>query len=160
LTGIRSPIAACLLLGAAATPLRPLGSFETEILDAHNAVREEVSVPPLRWSNKLESAARKWAGHLLASGRFEHQARPPYGENLFEARGAEASPTEAVAAWADEAVDYSYRTNTCRATCGHYTQVVWRNTREVGCAEARRGPRQVVVCEYEPPGNWQGQRPY
>lgn len=158
LAGIPNPIAAILI--AIAAPLSSAGSLETEMLAAHNAVRAEIPVPPLAWSRKLAAVAQKWADHLLASGRFEHHSHPPYGENLFEARGGEATPLEVVAAWASEAADYNYRTNLCKSKCGHYTQLVWSSTREVGCAVARGGRRQVVVCEYNPPGNWQGERPW
>jgi pathogenesis-related protein 1 len=96
----------------------------------------------------------------MASGRFEHQTRSSYGENLFESRGAPANPTQVVAAWAAEITNYDYRSNTCRGTCGHYTQLVWSKTREVGCADVRGALRQVVACEYDPPGNWRGERPW
>jgi len=154
------PAATCLLLAAMAGSLRPADTFSTEMLAAHNRVRAGVKVPPLAWSAKLAEVAAKWADHLLSTGRFEHQGRNPYGENLFEARGGTVSAAEVVADWASEAADYDYRTNTCRGVCGHYTQLVWRGTRAVGCASAERGGRQVVACEYDPPGNWKGQRPW
>jgi len=157
---IVNPILAAVLLAAATIPLPSAGTFETEMLIEHNVIRGEVRVPPLRWSARLAIAARKWADTLAANGRFEHQTHNPYGENLFTAAGTEAPPIEVVRWWAAEASDYDYKTNTCRGTCGHYTQLVWRNTREVGCAEARGQGRQVVVCEYDPPGNWRGERPW
>ena len=38
-----------------------------------------------------------------------------------------------MSAWVSEAADYDYATNTCSAVCGHYTQIVWRDTQDVGC---------------------------
>jgi hypothetical protein len=38
--------------------------------------------------------------------------------------------------------------------------MVWRDTREVGCAVATDTEREVWVCEYYPPGNVAGFRPY
>ena len=65
--------------------------------------------------------------------------------------GGEATPAQVVDAWASEAPGYDYKTNSCRAaTCGHYTQMVWRNTHEVGCAVAQGGGRQVVVSRVRP----------
>ena len=157
MAGILKPIAALLV---AAAPLASGGAFETEMLAAHNLVRDGVNVPPLTWSARLALAARKWAEALAANGRFEHQKHRVYGENLYEARGSEASPTRVVAAWAAESANYDYRSNGCNGVCGHYTQIVWRATREVGCAVVRKERRQVVVCEYAPPGNWQGERPW
>src|ERR1035437_5741567 len=97
---------------------------------------------------------------LSARKQFSHRPNSPYGENLFEIRGGVASPQEVVEAWASEARDYDYRSNRCHGQCGHYTQIVWRNTKSAGCAVARGGRREIWVCSYDPPGNYVGQRPY
>jgi hypothetical protein len=57
---------------------------------------------------------------------------------------------------------YDYKSNTCHqgGPCGHYTQVVWSGTRELGCGVARSPSREIWVCNYNPPGNYIGQRPY
>ena len=72
---------------------------------------------------------------------------------------------QAVTAWADEKVDYTYATNTCAAgkVCGHYTQLVWRATQKVGCALQNCPALQYpssIVCDYGPGGNFNGQLPY
>jgi uncharacterized protein YkwD len=133
------------------------------MLAAHNAVRAQVHVPPLVWSEPLEARARSWANRLLREGKFMHTPKGAYGENLYEVEGTyavTASPREVVKAWADEAAFYDHRSNTCRDVCGHYTQIVWSDTRAVGCAAARNSRREVWVCNYDPPGNWVGRRPY
>jgi pathogenesis-related protein 1 len=130
------------------------------MLSAHNEVRARVDVPPLRWSDRLAARAQEWASHLLQERQFYHRTHPIFGENLFEISGGRASAAEVVGDWASEARDYSYHANTCRGTCGHYTQLVWNNTREVGCAVASEPGREVWVCNYDPPGNWIGERPY
>jgi uncharacterized protein YkwD len=130
------------------------------MLLAHNEVRARVDVAPLRWSYRLAARAQEWATHLLEEGQFYHRPHPVSGENLFEITGSRALPVEVVGDWASEAHDYSYRSNSCRGVCGHYTQLVWGDTREVGCAVARDPGREVWVCNYDPPGNWVGERPY
>lgn len=130
------------------------------LLAPQNAVRATVGEPPLRWSEQLAGVAQQWADHLLATGQFAHRVGDRYGENLYEMTGGSATPQQVVAAWADEAQDYDLRTNACSGVCGHYTQIVWRTTRAVGCAVASGANRQVWVCEYDPPGNWVGYRPF
>ena len=66
----------------------------------------------------------------------------------------------AVASWASEAATYSWDTNACSAECGHYTQLVWAATSSVGCGESTDGTNTYWVCDYAPPGNFNGQRPY
>ncbi len=74
--------------------------------------------------------------------------------------GAPASPAQVVNAWDSEAADYDYSSNKCRKVCGHYTQIVWASTKEVGCGVARNAHREIWVCDYNPPGNYIGKRPY
>ena len=139
---------------------RDASSLSHEMLAAHNAVRSRAGVPPLAWSNRLAAHAQNWANYLLAHRQFFHRPNATYGENLFEIEGAAASPAEVVDDWASESRSYNHRSNVCRGVCGHYTQIVWRNTQEVGCAVARSGAREIWVCNYNPPGNWVGERPY
>jgi len=131
-----------------------------EMLAAHNAVRSKVGVPPLAWSEDLAHLAQNWADTLLANGKFEHRPNNPYGENIYEATGFHATPADVVGMWAAEASHYDYKTNRCRGVCGHYTQVVWRDTKQTGCGVARNARREVWVCDYEPPGNIISHRPY
>ena len=135
-------------------------SLPRDMLDAHNAVRARAGVAPLLWSRRLAARSQDWAGALLARGQFVHRPNSSYGENLFEIRGAVASPAQVVAAWAAESRNYDYRSNRCHGICGHYTQIVWADTKEVGCATARSRGREVWVCDYAPAGNWAGKRPY
>jgi uncharacterized protein YkwD len=134
-------------------------SFSSEMLEAHNTVRERVGVAPLRWSARLEKSAQDWAEALVSRNQFAHRPNLKYGQNLFMST-APQSAESVVKAWAAEARDYDYRTNRCHGMCAHYTQVVWAGTREVGCGEGRGPRREVWVCEYDPPGNWVGRRPY
>jgi pathogenesis-related protein 1 len=147
-------------LAAAAVIFHADESVAQQFEAAHNAVRMRVGVPPLRWSAKLAQAAQQWADNLLRKGTLDHQVSNPNGENLYEMDGSTASPADVVNDWASEARDYDYKDNSCSAVCGHYTQIVWRKTEEVGCAAAQSRTRQVWVCEYFPPGNYEGQRPY
>jgi pathogenesis-related protein 1 len=135
-------------------------AFARNVLAAHNSVREAVHLPPLKWSEKLAAVAQQWATNKIVRSQFQH-SHLGHGENLFEIRGGRATSWQVVNAWASEARDYDLQKNTCRrAKCGHYTQIVWRNTAAVGCASAHSSFREVWVCEYDPPGNVVGQRPY
>jgi len=135
-------------------------NLEREMLAAHAAVRARVGLPPLAWSERVAAHAQVWADALLARHQFAHTPKSPFGQNLYEIRGASASSAEVVKAWAAEAREYDYNSNQCRGVCGHYTQIVWAGTQAVGCGVARGGGREVWVCDYDPPGNWVGRRPY
>ncbi len=149
----------CVLLAVAATASGE-DSFAREMLDAHNAIRAAVKVAPLVWSERLADSAREWASTLIAKRQFMHRPKSKFGENLFLLDGGGTTPEKVVARWAAESANFDYKSNHCRGACGHYTQIVWSDTRELGCAVARGGGREVWVCEYNPPGNYIGRRPY
>src|ERR1700761_2200453 len=111
-------------------------SLAGAMLDAHNAIRLRVGLPPLSWSAALAEAAQDWADYLIASGTFFHSPDNRYGENLYAISGGAASPSDVVSAWASEGTQYDIRNDRCAGVCGHYTQIVWRTTRELGCAVA------------------------
>jgi uncharacterized protein YkwD len=143
---------------------QPASVFAAEMIAAHNAVRLSVGVPPLVWSDRLANLAKEWAETLLARNQFVHRPHLSVGENLFDSKGPDAhtSPTLVVQAWAAESGAYDYRKNKCLsdAGCGRYTQLVWRATKEVGCAVAKADNREVWVCNYDPRGSSVGVQPY
>ncbi len=148
--------------GPPATP--PAGgessSLARPMLAAHNDVRAKVHLPPLKWSDQLASYAKDWGSTLLARKKFYHRPSSPYGENLFMIKNGRVKPGDVVAEWASESRNYSYRSNSCSSMCGHYTQLVWRNTQRVGCAVVRGSGNEIWVCNYDPPGNVIGRKPY
>jgi pathogenesis-related protein 1 len=133
-----------------------------EMLHVHNVWRQRYHVPPLAWSTKLTRYAQQWANTLLQNRRFEHRSNTPYGENLAEASGQQLTPTRVVTMWGNEYAHYDYSANSCAwgQMCGHFTQLVWKDTKEVGCGMARDSNREVWVCNYNPPGNIVGRKPY
>jgi len=144
-------------------------TLEVRLLTAHNRERLATGVDPLRWNARLAVSAAQWAKHLAANGRFEHAPINPVddqGENLWAGTPGHFSPEQMVAAWVAERRDFSHgpfpATGRGRngAMIGHYTQVVWRDTEEVGCAIAKGQREDVLVCRYSNPGNVIGEMPY
>ena len=147
----------------------PITAAEAEeIVQAHNAWRRRAGVPSLRWARDLATQAHNRAQELASQGCIlEHGTLPDdVGENLYwssprqvEGRRDEfriVSPIQVVAAWGAESDDYSAATSSCAPgrECGHYTQIVWPSTEEVGCGMAVcPSLGQVWVCRYRPRGN-------
>lgn len=133
-----------------------------EFIDAHNRWRADVGVPPLKWNENLENYAAEWAVINGKKGcKMVHRDESPYGENLYWSSGMSFSPKGSVDSWGSEIEDYNHEpVGQEKAMVGHYTQIVWRTTTEVGCAAFECGNALLVVCNYNPPGNWVGQHPY
>ena len=136
------------------------------ITAAHNQVRRAVDtatqIPDLVWSPAVAEVAQWYADELASAGCPLQHSDSDYGENLFWGSGS-YTPEEVVGAWAEEIACFTYTTfpESCGCTCGHYTQIVWRDTTELGCGiGACPGGGEVWVCNYDPPGNFLGQMPY
>jgi len=161
-TVVKATLAATIFVAAAPGYSATHTELPAEFLKAHNKIRAGLGLPLVRWSEQLARVAKDWALTLLVRSQFQH-SRAGYGENLFEVRGAKASPLEAVEAWASEAANYDYQGNRCRAgQCGHYTQIVWRTSIHIGCANVTCNSLQYkgnLVCNYGPGGN-SGGAPY
>ena len=142
-----------------------LSPGENEFLNAHNAYRQKHCVFAMSWSTKLAAAAQSYANKC----KFEHdEKRGQVGENLSASWGMPTrTPQNVVDGWYGEINDYHFDAPTCCESpkVGHFTQVVWQNTTQVGCAVAScppppppnkddyNGPWQLVVCRYSPSGN-------
>ncbi|KAJ1434862.1 Ves allergen [Sesbania bispinosa] len=135
----------------------------TDYLNAHNAARSEVKVPNLVWDETVAAFARNYANQRKGDCKLVHSGGGgKYGENLAMSTG-DMSGRDAVRLWVNEKADYDYNSNSCASgkQCGHYTQVVWKNTKRVGCAKVRcNNGGTFITCNYDPPGNYVGQRPY
>ena len=127
-----------------------------EILMAHNKYREELNLPPLKWSDELEKSAKMWAQNLGESGMELMHSDDGFGENLAMNAGFISNPEHVVNLWASEKEYFDFTEKKCNTNlgdCGHYTQIIWKDTRRVGCALVQKGTKQIWVCKYDPPGN-------
>jgi pathogenesis-related protein 1 len=154
----------------------------------HNLYRAQVAMgeplPDLVWDPAIAEIAQDWADTLAEDCSFMHSMYPGLGENLAtfgasNAGGGTDSGPDAVDLWYSEIDCYSYGTipggrsedpEECSAECdayggcGHYTQLVWRETLRVGCGVASCQKDgfywNTYVCNYDPPGNYIGEYPY
>jgi len=142
-------------------------SFVGAMLQQQNAYRIALQLPPMEWSRALAADALSWARHLAEIDKGEHDQEiiGKEGENLWWGTANAFAFGDMVAAWGNE--KRLFRPGAypdCKvnhaAVVGHYTQMVWRNTRSVGCALVGNGRHDYLVCRYSPPGNVIGQPPY
>lgn len=136
--------------------------FISEVLEGHNAARKAVGVAPLRWENLLSVYARIYSSRKR---RFDCElihSTGYFGENLFWGQGRRWTAKDAVAAWVAEKKWYNYNNNSCNGPeCGHYTQIIWKETKLVGCSKIIcDSGDSFITCEYYPTGNYVGEKPY
>lgn len=133
-----------------------------EFLKLHNDARAEVGAPPLQWDPQLADAAQKWADHLAQTNTFTHHPEGDFGENLatyFPQNGER--PVHGAQLWFSEKKLYHRENFSEKTPCGHYTQMVWKESLQVGFGMAinAKGQAILVAC-YSPPGNMLGEPAY
>ncbi|KAK2491034.1 hypothetical protein MC885_008729 [Smutsia gigantea] len=162
-----------LLLAAPTGPAGALSDDEKRaMVELHNLYRAQASPPAanmlqMRWDEELAAFAKAYARQCVWGHNKERGRR---GENLFAITDEGMDVPLAMEEWHHERAHYNLSAATCHRgqMCGHYTQVVWAKTERIGCGshfcEKLQGVEetniQLLVCNYEPPGNVKGQRPY
>lgn len=157
-------------VASAVSAEQPVNRFAQVLLTEHNRARDAVGVSRLTWSNKLAGEAQVWAEKLAREGRMRHASKQESGgagENLWMGSAGYYSPQTMISAFVDERRIYrhgpfgeSVSTTGKWQDVGHYTQVVWRGTQQVGCAVSRNAKDDFLVCRYYPAGNYWGQAAY
>uniref|UniRef100_A0A1I8PNM4 SCP domain-containing protein n=1 Tax=Stomoxys calcitrans TaxID=35570 RepID=A0A1I8PNM4_STOCA len=132
-------------------------AFEMECLEAHNKRRALHGCAPLTLNKDLCSLATDWAKHLAKIRTMHHRPHNDYGENLYQLTNRDPTAEDAVKAWYNEISLYKYSKPSFSMATGHFTQVVWLDTTELGVGKAKVDNMTFVVCNYNPPGNVMGQ---
>jgi pathogenesis-related protein 1 len=149
-------------VGGRAAGSKMSGADARTLVDHHNKARSAVGLKPLKWSGAVATHAQKWADTLAATScRMEHSSDGDYGENLYRGTAGHFTAVDAAKAWEAEKKDLDGPlTRANLKAVGHYTQMVWRETARIGCGEATCSGNLIVVCNYDPPGNYLGRKPY
>ncbi|KAL5107637.1 hypothetical protein TcWFU_004350 [Taenia crassiceps] len=163
-----------ILLSAAAC-WEPTDVERAQVLEGHHRVREEVNptasnMKLLRISRSLEHLAAYWASKcsFRRPNPKEHPHYRGLGVNMALTVGTKPALVDSICAWVKESKSYSYSSNTCSRRCEQYTQLIWAQTSEVGCAMREchgvipdwPDPQYITVCLYSPSGNYRKGRPY
>lgn len=139
-------------------------TFGMEALISHNKYRTLHNVPPLEYNENLSKIAQKWADNLAKTQQMQHSPENwrryngvPLGENLAYLYGQPLTGAKMSEMWYSEISkhDFSYDD---QPDTQHFTQLVWRDTREVGFgrAKAQNGNWYYGVALYLPCGNQPG----
>ncbi len=143
-----------------------------ELVRYHNKARTEVDVGPVKWSPTVAKFAQEWADEVARTGNVAHRPeegdwKQKYGENWGS--GDNYGVLMAAGDWYKEIQFYTRGTpipeDFASFKAGHYTQMVWKDTTEIGAGKAviQEGDSKgklVIVCNYNPRGNITGKKPY
>jgi uncharacterized protein YkwD len=119
-------------------------AFESTILNITNIYRKQHNASALTWNDTLADAAADWSQKC----NFEHSGGA-YGENLASGY---PNVTASVIAWGHERTEYDFKKADFDTKTGHFTQLVWKGTQQVGCGRTNctgkgNAPGWFLVCE-------------
>jgi|GEM_PF-4870369 len=127
----------------------PTGDWKTTVLSKHNELRANHCAPAMTWSDEIANAAQAYADSCV----WGHDPNNNVGENIA---GGSEQPTEM---WYSEVSQYDFANPGFSAGTGHFTQVVWRGSTNLGCGRAMCEFGVYFVCRYSPAGNVTGAYP-
>jgi len=136
--------------------------FQNDALRAHNELRRKHHSPNLILNNDLNRIAQNYAKLLAKIYSLQHSNNEykgePLGENIFMCQGMKPTGKYVTQNWYDEINKYNFNSKSFISGTGHFTQVVWKKTKEVGfgCAQADDGA-YFCVANYFPCGNFLGE---
>ncbi|EFN51963.1 hypothetical protein CHLNCDRAFT_139641 [Chlorella variabilis] len=119
---------------------------------------------PLRWNATLAATAKLWSKQCTIEHSQGKYLDGQYGENTYYRFGSLPSGlqdcTAAETYWYNEVRNYNWlkpgeKINPRLIMVLHFTQVVWADTRSMGCGTTScRDGSSYTICHYYPQGNF------
>lgn len=122
------------------------------MLSLHNAHRAKHCVPAMTWSPQLAAQAQAWAAKCAISHSAANE-RPGQGESLAWGTGGFATAQSSASRWYNEISKYNFNAPGFSNETGHFTQMVWKASTQLGCGVANCNGQTYWVCRYGPSGN-------
>jgi uncharacterized protein YkwD len=133
-----------------------LESLRKQLLISHNNYRKNHQVGNLERNSEIEKIAQQYAEYLGSIRQMVHSQNEykgnSLGENLFWASGS-ITGDYVTNSWYNEIKNYDFNNQGFKQGTGHFTQVVWKSSNQLGCGHSSG----YVVCNYYPAGNYLGQ---
>ena len=135
--------------------------YRNEALRKHNEYRIKHNAPELKLNEKLNEMAEIYANQLLDSEGKKafplniYNNDSTLGENIIIS--SKKTAEEICEIWYNENKNYDYSLNKFQKGAGHFTQIIWKETQEIGFGFKFRDNNFCVVAYYYPAGNILGE---
>lgn len=132
--------------------------FISEALQAHNKYRKLHGIEPLSINIDLCDYSQQFANFLASNNVFEHSNclwdGKLVGENIAMCTGQDISGQLLTDMWYNEIKDYDFDFPGFTGGTGHFTQVIWKDSKDLGIGIACSSEgTYYVVANYYPAGN-------
>lgn len=135
-----------------------LENARAQILTRHNYYRAQHQVGDLVRLPAIEKIAQNYSEYLASIGKMEHSKNKyngkSLGENLYYGYLSSNIGINTVEKWYSEESAYDYNNPGYKKGIGHFTQLVWKNSENLGCNVGCKSNNYCyVTCNYYPAGN-------
>ena len=144
-------------------PEKDTKAFNESALDLHNQYRKEHYVDMLQLDDNMCQKAQKKLEKLRNQKNENNETLieendNDYGENLWIGKIKEFNKDkvkEACTSWYNEINNYKFGSNKYQSGTGHFTQMIWKETRRIGFGYLRSQNNNNIyfLALYYPPGN-------
>lgn len=136
-----------------------LEAVRSNMLSRHNWYRSQHQVSNLTREPEIESIAQNYSDYLASINNLTHSSNKylgiKLGENLYYGLKNSNIGFSSVDAWYNEVNEYDFNNPGFSGATGHFTQVVWKGSQNLGCGVGCRTDNYCyVTCNYYPPGNY------
>ena len=148
----------CLISVALSATLN-LETARAQMLTRHNYYRAQHQVGDVSRSSDIESIAQTYSDYLASIDTMEHSSNTyngdDLGENLYWGPLSDTIGTAAVDLWYSEIDYYDFSSPGWNYDAGHFTQVIWKGSQQIGCGVGCGSSTYCyVTCNYYPAGNY------
>ena len=139
--------------------LCPKDSLIQDILDSHNEIRTIHHSPILKQNIELNELAEKYSKDIAEDKACNGNSYKGLflGENIYICRGLTFDQKEMCNDWYNEKNNYDKQLNQYQKKTCHFTQMIWKETKEIGFGMYKKNGVYYAVVFYYPPGNTLGE---
>lgn len=129
--------------------------YQRVALGYHNLYRRMHRSPTVKLNDTLMKVAQDWADHEVTQDKLEDiPGKRTNVDNIFEIIGEknmskEAAVKLAMENWYQSIAEYDWS----KPRASAFSQIVWKDTTDIGVGVSSLGDKTIVVCTYWPPGN-------
>ena len=137
-----------------------LEDFINQMLKLHNEERKKNDSEELKLNEDLNSLALEYSENIKSNQekikKFKYInffKELIFGENIAYSETKE--PKKIFETWLNKDKNYETNSNKFLKANAHYTQIIWKNTKEIGISIShdKENKRYCTVILYYPPGN-------
>ena len=140
-------------------------TFYSQLVTQHNTLRSKHRAGALTKLAAIATMAKKTTDQCAKLGKLQHTKdyyqSQPVGQNLYLSSRAPSAADVLQGWYYEEEPHYNYATGKSKdgEVTGHFTQVVWKSSKQIGCAYtvgkwSSYPNSYYVCCNYFPAGNY------